>query len=72
MSQLDANIIFDHAPEASDTDSLIAEIHGRLARCRRLLETITDQQTVTVLRQMVTEGENDISRLGSKKLRTIN
>jgi hypothetical protein len=46
-----------------DRDELIAKMRSRVAMCRRLADSTTDERTATILRSMADEGEADIARL---------
>jgi hypothetical protein len=46
-----------------DRDELVAKMRGRVAQCRRLAGTTTDERTSKILRGMADEGEADIQRL---------
>jgi hypothetical protein len=46
-----------------DRDELIAKMRSRVAMCRRLADSTTDERTATILRAMADEGEADIARV---------
>lgn len=46
-----------------DREQLIAKMKSRVAMCRRLADSTTDERTATTLRLMADEGEADIARL---------
>jgi hypothetical protein len=46
-----------------DQDELIAKMRSRVAMCRRLADSTTDERTATTLRLMADEGEADIAKL---------
>jgi hypothetical protein len=46
-----------------ERDELIAHMRERIAMCRRLAASTTDDRTAAVLRQMADEGEADVLRL---------
>ncbi len=46
-----------------DRDELVAKMRARVAQCRRLASTTTDQRTATILNGMADEGDADIARL---------
>jgi hypothetical protein len=46
-----------------DRDELIAKMKSRVAMCRRLADSTTDERTATILRAMADEGDADIARL---------
>jgi len=46
-----------------ERDELIAKMRGRVAQCRRLAHSTTDERTAKVLREMADQGDADIKRL---------
>ena len=44
-------------------DQTITNIRSRIAQCRRLANSTTDQRTAVILHQMADEGEADLRRL---------
>jgi hypothetical protein len=48
-------------------DHTLSNMRARVARCRRLADTITDAQAATILRQMADEGEADIARIEAER-----
>lgn len=44
-------------------DQTITNIKARIAQCRRLASSTTDERTAVILRQMADEGEADLRRL---------
>ena len=48
-------------------EDVIANMRGRVLRCRRLAASITDERTVQTLLGMANEIEADIERLTRKR-----
>jgi len=46
-----------------ERDELIAKMRGRVAQCRRLAHSTTDERTAKVLREMADQGDADIKQL---------
>ena len=44
-------------------NDIVANMRARVAKCRSLAASTTDQRTAAILRQMADEGEADIRRL---------
>lgn len=48
-------------------DDRMDYLRERVARCRRLLDYVTDEQIAAALRNMAEEGELDIKRLEAER-----
>lgn len=46
-----------------EKEDLIAQIKARVAQCRRLAASVSDEKTEAALRQMAEEGEATIAQL---------
>jgi hypothetical protein len=49
------------------SDDVLSNMRERVRRLRHLAEMINDQRAITVLHQMVEEGEVDIARLEAER-----
>lgn len=53
-------------------DATLANMRARVAQCRRLADTITDERAAAILRQMADEGEADIARVEAERAAAAN